>query len=66
MFGPEGVALLGDVALWRADFEVSYAQATPLVTHSLLLLPVDHDAEFSFVVGFFLLFLVFSRQGFSV
>ena len=58
MLGSQGMALLGGVALlewvwpcWRkcvtveVGFEVSYAQAMPSVTHSLLLLPADQDTE---------------------
>jgi hypothetical protein len=29
----------------EASFELSYAQATPSVAHSLLMLPVDQDVE---------------------
>ena len=60
LVGPQGMAVLEDVALleyvwpyWRkcstveAGFEVSYAQATPSVEHSLLLLLVDQDVDLS-------------------
>ena len=56
--GPQGVALLGGVALlewvwpcWRkcvtvgAGFEVSYAQAMSTSMAHSLLLPADHDVE---------------------
>jgi hypothetical protein len=46
------MALLGEVlSYWSkavtvgAGFEVSYAQAIPIVTHSLLLLPADQGVE---------------------
>ena len=60
MLGPQGVALLGSVALLHGcglvggsvllyvlDFEVLYAQAMLSVVHSLVLLPVDQDVELS-------------------
>ena len=60
LVGPQGMALLEGVALleyvwpyWRkcitveAGFEVSYAQATPSVAQSLLLLLMNQDVELS-------------------
>ena len=53
MVGPQGVTLLGGVALleegplWGWAFEVFYAQAMPSVGHSPLLMPVNQDVEYS-------------------
>ena len=51
MLAPLRMALLGGVALLEAvytvgvGFEVSYAQATPSVAHSPLLLLVEQDVQ---------------------
>jgi hypothetical protein len=37
----------GSLSLVEAGFEISYAQATPSVAHTLLLLPGDQEVEFS-------------------
>jgi hypothetical protein len=44
-----GVVLLEEVCHYggRGDFEVFYAQAMPSAAHSLLLLPLDQNVEFS-------------------
>ena len=39
------MSLLGGMASLKAGSEVSYAQATPIVAHSLLLLSADQDTE---------------------
>jgi hypothetical protein len=41
------VALLEEVCHYKGGLEVSYAQTTPSVSHSPLLLPVEQNVELS-------------------
>jgi hypothetical protein len=42
-----GMAMLKEGKTVEAGFEVSYAQAMPIVSHCFLMFPLDHDGELS-------------------